>query len=88
MARRTRRSERAPIYTASQYVDTTSPRRSLPEWTRFDLGVRYTFENPGAKGKLLVARLNVDNVLDTNYWAAAARRLPVPRRAAHFPLFP
>jgi len=58
------------IYTGSQYVDTTYPRRSLPEWTRFDLGARYAFENPSAKGKLLVARFNVDNVLDANYWAS------------------
>jgi len=57
------------VYTGSQYIDTTFPRRSLPEWTRFDVGARYAFENPGAKGKLLVARLNVDNVLDSNYWA-------------------
>lgn len=57
------------VYTGSQYIDTTWPRRSLPEWTRFDLGARYTFENPGAKGKLLVARFNVENVLDANYWA-------------------
>ena len=57
------------IYTGSQYIDTTWPRRSLPDWTRFDVGVRYAFENPGARGKLLVARLNVENVLDTNYWA-------------------
>lgn len=57
------------IYTGSQFIDTTWPRRSLPEWTRFDLGMRYAFENPGAKGKFLVARLNVENVLDANYWA-------------------
>jgi iron complex outermembrane receptor protein len=57
------------IYTSSQYIDTTFPRRTLPEWTRFDVGARYAFENPGAKGKLLVARFNVDNVLDSNYWA-------------------
>jgi iron complex outermembrane receptor protein len=56
------------IYTGSQYIDTTWPRRSLPEWTRFDLGARYVFENPGATGKLLVARFNVENVLDANYW--------------------
>ncbi len=59
------------------------PRRSLPDWTRFDVGVRYAFENPGAKGKLLVARFNVDNVLDTNYWAGGApapRPCPGPRR--------
>jgi len=58
------------IYTASQYIDTTWPRRFLPEWTRFDLGLRYAFENPGAAGKLLVARFNVENVLDANYWAS------------------
>jgi iron complex outermembrane receptor protein len=57
------------VYTGAQYFDTTWPRRSLPDWTRFDLGARYAFENPGAKGKLLVARFNVENLLDTNYWA-------------------
>jgi iron complex outermembrane recepter protein len=57
------------VYTGSQYIDTTWPRRSLPDWTRFDLGARYVFENPGAKGKLLVARFNVENVLDANYWS-------------------
>jgi len=56
------------LYTSSQYFDTTFPRRSIPEWTRFDLGARYTFDNPSAKGKPLVARFNVENVLDTNYW--------------------
>jgi len=56
------------VYTGAQYIDTTWPRRMLPEWTRFDLGARYVFENPGAKGKLLVARFNVENVLDANYW--------------------
>ena len=44
------------------------PRRSLPEWTRFDLGARYTFDNPGAKGKPLVARVKVENLFDANYW--------------------
>ena len=59
------------VYTGSQYIDTEWPRRSLPDWTRFDLGARYTFENPGAKGKLLVARFNVENVLDASYWESA-----------------
>jgi iron complex outermembrane receptor protein len=57
------------IYTSSQYIDTLWPRRSLPEWTRLDIGARYKFENPGAKGKLLVARFSVENLLDANYWA-------------------
>lgn len=63
------------IYTDSQYIDTTWPRRSLPEWTRFDLGARYTFDNPVAKGKLLVARFNVENVLDANYWVGSGNLL-------------
>jgi len=60
------------VYTAAQYIDTTWPRRMLPDWTRFDIGARYAFENPGAKGKLLVARFNIDNVLDTDYWAGGS----------------
>ena len=60
------------VYTGGQYVDLTYPRRMLPDWTRFDIGARYAFENPAAKGKLLVARFNVENVLDNNYWAGGA----------------
>jgi iron complex outermembrane receptor protein len=59
------------IYTGAQYIDTTWPRRMMPDWTRFDVGARYTFENPGAKGKMLVARFDIDNVLDANYWAGS-----------------
>jgi iron complex outermembrane receptor protein len=63
------------VYTGSQFIDTLSPRRSLPAWTRFDLGARYAFENPGAKGKLLVARFSVENLFDTNYWAGGTNTL-------------
>lgn len=57
------------IYTGSQYIDTTYPRRSLPDWTRFDLGARYTFDNATSPtGKPIVLRFNIDNLLDTNYW--------------------
>ncbi len=59
------------IYTGAQYIDTTFPRRMMPQWTRFDVGARYAFENPGAKGKMLVARFDIDNVLDANYWAGS-----------------
>jgi len=59
------------IYTGQQYIDATGPQRVMPQWTRFDLGARYAFENPGAKGKMLVARFDVDNVLDANYWAGS-----------------
>ncbi len=72
------------LYTGSQYIDTTRPRRSLPEWTRFDLGARYTFDNlrsPTA-GPIAI-RFNVDNVLDSNYWAggggATSLMLGAPR---------
>ena len=57
------------VYTGAQYIDTTWPRRVLPDWTRVDLGLRYAFDNPAARGKLLVARLDVENVLDADYWA-------------------
>ena len=58
------------IYTSSQYIDTTYPRRSLPAWTRFDVGVRYTFDTDRSPtGKPVALRFNVDNLLDTNYWA-------------------
>jgi len=56
-------------YTGSQYIDTTFPRRTVPEYATFDLGLRYAFENPGARHKPLVVRFNVDNVLGANYWA-------------------
>lgn len=60
------------VYTGIQYIDTTTfPRRTMPDWARFDVGARYAFENPGAPGKLLVARFNVDNVFDANYWAGS-----------------
>jgi iron complex outermembrane receptor protein len=58
------------VYTGMQYIDTTFPRRSLPEWTRFDLGARYTFDNVRSPtGKPVAIRFNIDNVLDTTYWA-------------------
>jgi iron complex outermembrane receptor protein len=59
------------IYTGPQYIDATGPQRMMPQWTRFDLGARYTFENPGAPGKMLVARFDVDNLFDANYWAGS-----------------
>lgn len=58
------------IYTGAQYIDTTYPRRMLPDWTRFDLGMRYTFDNlRSPTAKPITIRFNVDNVLDTTYWA-------------------
>ena len=58
------------IYTGSQYVDTTYPRRTIPDWARIDIGARYIVESAGSPtGQPLVFRFNVDNLLNTNYWA-------------------
>ncbi len=71
------------IYTGPQYIDTTWPRRQLPEWTRFDVGVRYTVDNFKPTDRPIVVRFNVDNVLDSNYWAggggATSLMLGAPR---------
>jgi iron complex outermembrane receptor protein len=56
------------IYTSLQYVDAANT-QSIPNWTRFDAGVRYTFER--ADGKPVSLRFNVENIFDLNYWASA-----------------
>lgn len=59
------------IYTGQQYIDTTWPRRTLANWTRFDAGLRYTIDNlPGPFAKPVVIRFNVENLFDTSYWAS------------------
>lgn len=57
------------IYTSMQYLNTANT-QSIPAWTRFDAGVRYTFDAPG--GRSAAIRFNVENVFDANYWAAAS----------------
>ncbi|MBS0222742.1 MAG: TonB-dependent receptor [Proteobacteria bacterium] len=57
------------IYTSAQYLDAANT-QSIPAWTRFDAGVRYTFDR--ADGKPIAIRFNVENVFDLNYWAAAS----------------
>ncbi len=57
------------LHTSEQYIDTDAPRRSIPAWTRFDVGARYTFDaSKTPTGKPIVVRLNIENVLGTNYW--------------------
>ncbi|WP_421999598.1 TonB-dependent siderophore receptor [Reyranella sp.] len=59
------------IYTGAQYIDTTFPRRSLPEWTRLDLGARYLLaDSVSPTGKPVALRFSVENVLDNDYWAS------------------
>jgi iron complex outermembrane receptor protein len=55
------------IYTSSQYYDAANLQQ-IPEWVRFDLGARYTFD---MRGKPVTIRANVINVANTGYWAAA-----------------
>jgi iron complex outermembrane receptor protein len=57
------------IYTSSQLYDLAEPRRSIPDWTRADLGARYTFT--GQNGKPIIVRFNVENVFGENYWMSA-----------------
>lgn len=52
------------LYTSSQYYDVANT-QSIPYWIRGDLGARYAFV---AGGRPLVARFNVENVADNNYW--------------------
>lgn len=57
------------IYTSSQFVDQANT-QSIPDWTRFDVGARYTFER--APGKPVVIRASVQNVANRNYWSQAS----------------
>ncbi len=57
------------IYTSSQYVNITNT-LTLPEWTRVDIGARYTFTSPW-NGKPIVVRANIENVANKAYWASA-----------------
>jgi iron complex outermembrane receptor protein len=66
------------IYTSSQYasVDNT---QSIPDWTRFDLGARYTFERDN--GKPITIRASIENVFGKDYWAAASSNFGLARGA-------
>ncbi|WP_244473890.1 TonB-dependent receptor [Methylobacterium sp. Leaf112] len=58
------------IYTSSMFYDQSNT-QSVPDWTRFDAGLRYAFE--GVNGKPVVMRATVQNLLNDSYWASAAR---------------
>lgn len=55
----------AMLYTGRQYVNQANT-ASLPAWTRFDVGARYTTR---IGGKATTFRANVLNVFDRDYWA-------------------
>ncbi len=58
------------IYTGTQYVGLTTPRLSIPDWVRFDIGARYVLDQvKSPTGKPVAIRFSVENLLDTNYWS-------------------
>jgi iron complex outermembrane receptor protein len=54
------------IYTSSQFINAANT-LSIPEWTRLDLGARYTFTSPW-NGKPITVRFAVENVFNNTYW--------------------
>lgn len=56
-------------HTSRQYIDTLTPRRFIPDWTRIDAGFRYSLpEASSPTGKPLVLRLNVENLAGKDFW--------------------
>lgn len=56
------------IYTGKQFVDTAN-KQPIPDWTRLDLGARYTTTINGNKTTF---RANIQNVTGANYWSSVA----------------
>jgi iron complex outermembrane receptor protein len=58
----------AVIYTGRQFVDAAN-KQPIPDWTRLDLGARYT---TAINGRKTIFRANIQNVTGTNYWSSVA----------------
>lgn len=58
----------AVIYTGRQFVDADN-KQPIPDWTRLDLGARYT---TAINGRKTVFRANIQNVTGTTYWSSVA----------------
>ncbi|WP_461654403.1 TonB-dependent siderophore receptor [Methylorubrum aminovorans] len=58
----------AVIHTGRQFVDAANT-QALPEWTRLDLGLRYTTL---LEGRQVTLRANVLNVTGARYWTGVA----------------
>jgi len=58
----------AVIYTGKQFVDSAN-KQPIPEWTRLDLGARYT---TAINGRKTVFRANIQNVTGESYWSSVA----------------
>ena len=55
------------VYNGQVYLNPANT-QAAPPWTRFDAGLRYSFDGP--VGKPLSVRANVINLFDANYWVA------------------
>lgn len=55
------------VYNGQVYLNPQNT-QAAPPWTRFDAGLRYTFER--TDGKPVSLRANVINLFDANYWIA------------------
>ncbi|ONN66721.1 TonB-dependent receptor [Herbaspirillum sp. VT-16-41] len=55
------------ISTSSQYIEQSNV-RSIPGWTRWDIGMRYTTR---AFDKPMVLRASVNNLFNRNYWSSS-----------------
>jgi iron complex outermembrane receptor protein len=58
----------AVIYTGRQFVDADN-KQPIPDWTRLDLGARYT---TAINGRKTIFRANVQNVTGESYWSSVA----------------
>lgn len=56
------------MYTSAQYADAANEQR-VPAWGRLDGGLRYSHDL--SSGQLLTVRVNVVNILGSDYWASA-----------------
>lgn len=54
------------VHTSSQYYDQNNV-RSIPGWTRFDMGARYVVQGPYP----VTLRVAVENIANKRYWASA-----------------
>jgi iron complex outermembrane receptor protein len=56
------------IYTGESFANELNT-LVLPEWTRVDIGARYTFASPWS-GKPIIIRANIENLFDAAYWTS------------------
>ncbi len=57
------------VYNGQVYLNPANT-QAAPPWTRFDAGLRYTFDR--TDGKPVTLRANVINLFDANYWIATS----------------